>query len=217
MLLKSVDADINVDNAKLLAQARANGGYGGKLDGSVSLTASGNKEAALKINVKLAGLPRRPPFGGDNVRDEEVPPVSLAADITATVPLRGNWHQARSGSLLFSMGPGKTRKGALGMFGGDVIGQLFSKLNPFAKEDPFPEVDCTVARIDILNGKATIVPVLLQTRKVTVAADGTVDLLSPKRSRSISIRGRAAASALPALACLRTHSWNCAAHWRTRN
>ncbi len=85
------------------------------------------------------------------------------------------------------------------MVGSDVIGQLFSKLNPFAKEDPFTEVDCTVARIDILNGKATIAPVLLQTGKVTVTADGTVDLLTEALAFNFNTRPRSGIGVSPGM------------------
>ncbi len=199
MLLKSVDATINVGNDKLLAQARANGGYGGSLEGSVSLALSGSKEAILKIDMKLQDFRAGLLSGGDEVRDEEVPPVSLAADIAATGVSPRQLAAGASGSLLLSTGPGKTPKGALSVVGSDVISQLLGKLNPFAKEDPFTEVDCTVARIDILNGKATIAPVLLQTRKVTVTADGTVNLLTEALAFNFNTRPRSGIGVSPGM------------------
>jgi uncharacterized protein involved in outer membrane biogenesis len=199
MLLKSVDATLNVDNDKLLAQARANGGYGGSLEGSVGLTPSGSNVATLKVDMKLQDFRAGLLSGGDTVRDEEVPPVSMAADITATGASPRQMASGAGGSLLLSTGPGKTPKGALSVVGSDVIGQLFSKLNPFAKEDPFTEVDCTVARIDILNGKATIAPVLLQTGKVTVTADGTVDLLTEALAFNFNTRPRSGIGVSPGM------------------
>jgi uncharacterized protein involved in outer membrane biogenesis len=199
MLLKSVDATIIVDNVKLLVQARANGGYGGNLEGSVDLTPSGSNAATLKVDMKLHDFRAGLLAGGDAFRDEEVPPVSMAADITATGTSPRELASGASGSLLFSTGPGKTGKNALGMVGSGVIGQLVGKLNPFAKEDPFTEVDCTVARIDILNGKATVVPVLLQTRKVTVTADGTVDLLTEAITFNFNTRPRSGIGVSPGM------------------
>jgi uncharacterized protein involved in outer membrane biogenesis len=199
MLLKGVDATINFGNDKLLAQARANGGYGGNLEGSVGLTPSGSKEAILKVDMKLQDFRAGFLSGGDAVRDEEVPPLSMAADITAAGASPRQMASGASGSLLISTGSGKIRKGAVSVVGSDVIGQLFSKLNPFAKEDPFTEVDCTVARIDILNGKATIAPVLLQTGKVTVTADGTVDLLTEALAFNFNTRPRSGIGVSPGM------------------
>ncbi len=110
MLLKSVDATINVDNDKLLAQARANGGYGGSLEGSVGLTPSGSNAATLKVDMKLQDFRAGLLSGGDEVRDEEVPPLSVAADITATGASPRQLASGASGSLLLSTGPGKTPK-----------------------------------------------------------------------------------------------------------
>ncbi len=199
MLLKSVDATINVDNDRLLAHARANGGYGGNLEGSVGLVPSGSNVAALKVDLKLRDFRAGLLAGGDKVRDEEVPPVSMTANITATGASARQLASGASGSLLISSGPGKTRHGALDMVGSGVIGQLFSKLNPFAKQDPFTKVDCTVARIDILNGKAAVAPVLLQTDKVTVTADGTIDLGTEALAFNFNTRPRSGIGVSPGM------------------
>ena len=42
------------------------------------------------------------------------------------------------------------------------------------------KLDCTIARADIVNGKLTVKPVLLQNEKVTITANGTVDLHTEK-------------------------------------
>jgi uncharacterized protein involved in outer membrane biogenesis len=199
MLLKSVDATINVNDDRLQAQARANGGYGGSLEGSIGLTPSGSNAATFKVDMKLQDFRAGFLAGGDAVRDEEVPPLNVAADITASGASPRQLASSASGSLLLSTGPGKAKRGALSMVGSDVIGQLFSKLNPFAKEDPFTVVDCTVARIDILNGKAKIAPVLLQTGKVTVTADGTVDLLTEALAFNFNTRPRSGIGVSPGM------------------
>jgi hypothetical protein len=81
-----------------------------------------------------------------------------------------------NGTLLFSLGPGRSSSRALAMGGTGVIGQLFAKLNPFAKEDKFTVVAFSVMRMDMTNGKATLKPILIQTGKVTVTAHGSIDL-----------------------------------------
>jgi AsmA family protein len=199
MLLKSVDATINVDNDTLLAEARASGGYGGSLEGSVGFAPSGDNAATLKVELKLQDFRAGLLAGGEAVRDEEVPPLSVVADITVTGASPRQLASSARGNLLLSAGPGKARRGALDVVGSGVIGQLFSKLNPFAKEDPYTVVDCTVARIDILNGKAKIAPVLLQTGKVTVTADGTVDLLTEALAFNFNTRPRSGIGVSPGM------------------
>ncbi len=199
MLLKSVDATINVDSDRLLAHARANGGYGGSLEGSIGLTPSGSNAATLKVGMKLQELRAGLFAGGDKVREEEAPPLNIAADINANGASARQLASGASGTLIISTGPGKTRRGALNVVGSGVIGQLLSKLNPFAKEDPFTKVDCTVARIDMLNGKATIAPLLLQTDKVTVTADGTVNLGTEALAFDFNTRPRSGIGVSPGM------------------
>ena len=51
-------------------------------------------------------------------------------------------------------------------------------------------LDCTVARADIVNGQATVQPVLLQTEKVTITAQGTIDLHTEKLLLDFNTRPR---------------------------
>jgi hypothetical protein len=39
---------------------------------------------------------------------------------------------------------------------GDIFAQLFSGLNPFARNDKFTTLDCTIFALDITGGKADI-------------------------------------------------------------
>ena len=175
LLLKNVDALVSVNDGRLQAQARASGGYGGGLEGSASVVPSSGDTVALKVNMKLQDL-RAGLAGGDEVAPAEVPPTSLLADITASGATPRQMASSANGSVLFSLGSGRSRNDALAMVGTGVIGQLFAKLNPFAKEDKFTVVDCSVVRMDMTNGKTTLQPVLFQTGKVTVTAHGSIDL-----------------------------------------
>ena len=175
VLLKNVDALVSVNDGKLQAQGHASGGYGGSLEGSASVVPSSGDTVALKVNLKVQDL-RAGLAGGDEVAPTEVPPTSLLADITASGATPRQMASGANGSLLFSLGPGRSKSGALAMVGTGVIGQLFTKLNPFAKEDKFTVIDCSVIRLDMTNGKTTLKPILFQTGKVTVTAHGSIDL-----------------------------------------
>ena len=115
-------------------------------------------------------------LGSEGIAPADVPPLSLAMDIRTHGSSPRQMASGANGQLLLTQGAGKTRSGLLAAYGGGVVGQLAQKLNPFAKDDPFMKLDCTVARADIVNGKVTVKPVLLQSEKVTITADGTIDL-----------------------------------------
>ena len=52
------------------------------------------------------------------------------------------------------------------------------------------KLDCTIARADIVNGKVTVQPVLLQSEKVTITAHGTIDLHTEMLSLDFNTRPR---------------------------
>jgi hypothetical protein len=95
-----------------------------------------------------------------------------------------------NGHLLLTQGAGKTRSGFITNYGGGVVSQLGAKLNPFAKDEPFMRLDCTIARVDIVDGAVTVKPVVIQTEKVTITADGNIDLRTEKLLLDFNTRPR---------------------------
>jgi hypothetical protein len=81
-----------------------------------------------------------------------------------------------NGKILLTQGPGKLKSGLLDLVGGDLLRDLASKLNPFAAQDPYLQLECTVVRTDVVNGKLTVNPVLMQSEKVTIVANGHIHL-----------------------------------------
>ncbi len=198
LLLKGVDAAVTVKEGRMQVRTKAHGGYGGTLGGSIEFLPTTAGLATLKVSLDLEDV-RAGIAGGENVRPEEVPPTSLVANLSSSGNSPRQLASAISGNLLYSLGPGKTRKGAMGKVGGDVIAQLLNRLNPFAKEDPYTELDCAVARINFKDGKATLAPVLVQTRKVTVTADGTVDLDTEALALDFNTRPRSGIGISPGM------------------
>ena len=64
----------------------------------------------------------------------------------------------------------------IGLIGGALFRELVSKLNPFSAKDPYLQLECTVVRVDIVDGQVTVNPVLMQSDKVTIVAGGKIDL-----------------------------------------
>ena len=112
----------------------------------------------------------------EGVDPREVPTTSLELKLQARGASPRQMAAGANGNVLVSTGPGKVKSGFAGMLGGGIVGQLTSKLNPFSAKDPYTKLDCTVARVDIVDGQVKVEPVLMQSEKVTVTADGKVDL-----------------------------------------
>jgi uncharacterized protein involved in outer membrane biogenesis len=62
------------------------------------------------------------------------------------------------------------------MLGSGILSQIGGQLNPFSAEDPYTKLECTAAKIKLVDGQAKVDPVLLQSDKVTVTAHGQVNL-----------------------------------------
>jgi uncharacterized protein involved in outer membrane biogenesis len=174
-LLKDVDGTLSVDNGQLTLEWRASGGYEGSFGGTVKLQPAGDGSADLSVEASLKGV-RAGLAAAEGVDPHEVPPMSVDVTLQARGASPRQMAAGANGTVLVAIGPGKVKSGLVGMLGGGILGQLASKLNPFSAKDPYTKVDCTVTRVDIVDGKVSVDPVLMQSEKVTVTADGKVDL-----------------------------------------
>ena len=174
-LLKDVDGTLIVDHGQLALEWRASGGYDGSFGGTVKLLPAGDGAADLSVEASAKSL-RAGLAAGEGVDPREVPPTSLEVKLQARGSSPRQLAAGANGKVLVAMGPGKVKSGLVGMLGGGILGQLASKLNPFSAKDPYTKLDCTVTRVDIVDGQVKVEPVLMQSEKVTVTADGKVDL-----------------------------------------
>ena len=188
-MLKDVDGTLIVDGSQLAFEGRARGGIEGTLNGAVKLKSTGNAAADLKLNFAAKNL-RAGVATGDAIDPRLVPPTSIEANLQASGVSARQLVSSANGQVLLTQGPGKTKGSLIGMYGGDLVAQLASKLNPFAAQDPYTQLDCTVARVDIVDGRATVAPVLMQSQKVTITASGKVDLHTEQLTVDFNTRPR---------------------------
>lgn len=87
----------------------------------------------------------------------------LATSLNGTVYLRG--------------GGGRINHQGLNLFFGDVIGEIFSSINPMSEQEPYTQVECHSGGVVIKDGLATLDPgMVMRTDKIDIALGGTVDL-----------------------------------------
>ncbi len=173
--LKDVDGTLVVEAGQLAFEGRARGGYGGTIDSVLKLTSTSDQAADfdLKLNIKDVKTGRG---AGEGIDPSLGPPTSVEAHLRASGSSARQMASSANGLVLLTQGPGRAKSGAVDALGGGILGQLAGKLNPFAAQDPFTQLDCTVTRVDIKDGQATVEPVLVQLEKVTITAAGKVDL-----------------------------------------
>ena len=149
---------------------------------------AGDGTADLNLKIDLTDV--RASLASEGLAPTDVPPLGLAMDIKIHGSSPRQMAAGANGHLLLTQGAGKTKSGLISAYGGGVLSELSEKLNPFAKDDPFMKLDCTIARADIVNGQVTVKPVVLQTEKVTITADGNIDLHTEKLLIDFNTRPR---------------------------
>jgi hypothetical protein len=161
--IKDLDSNLRMDRGKMTFDMRAAGAPEGTLQGVGTFESASDGTANVDMKIDISKL--RANLGSEGIAPADVPPLSVAMNIKIHGNSPRQMASGANGQLLLTQGSGRTKSGFISAFGGDVLGQLAQKLNPFAKDDPYMKVDCTIARADIVNGKVTVQPVLLQIRK----------------------------------------------------
>jgi uncharacterized protein involved in outer membrane biogenesis len=174
-LLRDVEGTLIADGGQLAIEWRARDAHDGSLAGTAKLLPTADGVADLRIEASMTSL-RTGLAAGEGVDPGEVPPTSVVVKLQAKGASPRQLVAGANGRILVTMGPGKVKSGVVGMLGGGILGQLASKLNPFSAKDPYTRLDCTVTRVDIVDGQVKVDPVLMQSEKVTVTANGKVDL-----------------------------------------
>ena len=148
---KDVDSNMRMDHGKLTFDFRAAGVQEGTLQGEGTFVPGANGTADLNLKIDLANV--RASLASEGLSPTDVPPLGLAMNIKIHGSSPRQMAAGANGQLLLTQGAGKTKSGLISAYGGGVLSQLSEKLNPFAKDDPFMTLDCTIARADIVNGQ----------------------------------------------------------------
>jgi hypothetical protein len=165
------------------------------VDGTVDLRASGSGKgdgrAAIELLVKTEGenadLHLLFQFKDLNINimsgdvpAEQVPSTDLTIDVSAAGRSPHALASSANGRLLLTQGPGTIANEMIGKVSGDIIAQLFTALNPFAKDEEFSKWDCTVFSMNITDGVSEIDGFLLQGEKIQIVGAGSIDLTDEK-------------------------------------
>jgi uncharacterized protein involved in outer membrane biogenesis len=176
--LKDVSTVLDLDQGRLSIGFQAKGMAAGTIASRIQLVPyRSGADLALTATVRdlRTGLQAATPEDRD-----KTPPTNIDADIRASGKSPRQMAAGANGSILVTQRKGRVKKSLVSLFGSDILNQLGSQLNPFAVQDPYTKIQCSVAKVKIVNGQATVDPVLMQSEKVTVVSKGTVDLRTEK-------------------------------------
>lgn len=187
-LLKNVKLRLKLDSGNLQLDTTMADDIKGTADASVRLIPSdGGADLTLAVDAKDV---RPASLAGDVVDRSQVPGTSLKMNVRMKGASPRQMAASANGEILVTQGRGRIKSGVVDTVGSDILAQLAGSLNPFAAKDPYTELECTVVKAQLVDGKATIVPVLMQSSKVAVIAAGVVDLHTEKLTFDFNTRPR---------------------------
>ena len=120
--------------------------------------------------------------------------VDLYVNLSGTGATRRTFLGNADGRITIIAGPGKITGRRLDLWASDLIPTL---LSPRWQRQPVTDMNCMVAHIELQDGLAKIEDILLDTRRITIAGSGMVDLETeeldvflaprPKRASLVSL------------------------------
>ena len=170
---RQVELSLVLDGGRLeIDRFRGVGELDGAIDGRASVIPVGDGhrfESEIKLTdgmVNLAGE------GAD-------PSLYTSADLHINMSgTGGSLHQLMStadGRAVLTVDSGVMEKGLIDLISADILVTILEALNPFAKQDSQTNLNCAVIAATFADGVMTMEPAAIQTDKVTVLGDGTID------------------------------------------
>lgn len=175
------DGELDIDNALV-------GELGGSFKNKILMTfteSQADVDASIHADdMKLVAL------AGSKIEPGQVPTSSLDIDLKATGGTPHALASSADGKILFMQGPGRVDNTLISKFSGDIIAQLFSALNPFAKDEEFSNWECSLLGVDFNSGQGEIDTFLLQGEKIMVVGGGQIDMSTEKLNVEFNTKPR---------------------------
>ena len=192
MELRNVTLALEDDGETLRLKTRFDVADGGSAEGNAVLTVAGGR---IDLGIDFDASDLRLNIASGDVEDRaQIPPVGLSASLRSSGASPRALASAANGHVVFTQGAGRIANEAVGMASGDILAQIFSALNPFAKSEEYTSWNCTVVRLDVTDGVGVLEPMLAQADKLLIQGTGR-STCAPRSSTSSSTRSHARASA----------------------
>ncbi len=129
-------------------------------------------------------------LSGEVASSSDIPPLSLTLDLQSSGASARALAAGSNGSALLTIGPGVLANSLVEKFSGDILAQLVSALNPFAKTNPKMQLQCGTVQAKVASGMVSIEPMAMQSDKLKVVAGGELDLHSEKLNIEFNTKPR---------------------------
>ena len=186
------DVELNVvmdDDTLHMDTARVALSNGGTLTVTLDITRTNDTQADVQVSAIAEQYRLRPPIDGDG-NPIDRPPQDLKLELAASGATVRELAASANGSIDLRVGEGDIDNNFEGYLMRDMVSQVFSAINPMAKDEKFTRVNCGFVDIDVVDGVAISRAIGLQTDKIAMASVGTVDLGTEALDFSFRVKQR---------------------------
>ena len=162
---------------------------GGTLSAKLDVTRTGDKEADIRLSAVAEQYRFRPPIDGDG-NPIDRPPQDLKVELAASGATVRELAASADGSISLRLGAGYVANEFSGYLMRDMLSQVFTAINPLAKEEKYTQLNCAFFEFDIVDGITKERAVGFQTDKLAVASVGTVNLATEAIDLSFRVKQR---------------------------
>ena len=147
---------------------------GGHLSGRLI---ADDRDGAAELSLDLDGESiRLGLLASENQDPSTFPETEIHLRLEGTGRTRREMASGLNGRLRIFSGAGQIASSVADVFLSDFLTQLLSALNPVRKDRSYTEFSCMAIGADIVDGRAEVGPVVVQTAEVTIVSDGKIDL-----------------------------------------
>ncbi len=173
--MQDVSLDIVVRDGDLHIEPFEGSVNGGPLSGRARLDRGG---AEPSFQIELNGDNMRYARSQDVTPEEMplLPPNTLATRIKASGNSFHEMAVAADGWIKIVSESGRRPQGSFGLMTNDVLTEVYYKLIPTAKKQPFNQLGCGIYYIKFNDGEALLQPFLLQTDTITIRGRGKLKM-----------------------------------------
>ena len=119
-------------------------------------------------------------LAGKGTPAEQFTSVDVSIEMDATGRSTHEFLAQSNGRIVVTAEHGTVRRGIVEIISADVLATLLDALNPFGKNEKLTRLECAVLAATFDAGVMTLEPAAIQTDKVTILGDGTIDFATEK-------------------------------------
>ncbi|MCP3977980.1 MAG: AsmA family protein [bacterium] len=152
-------------------------GYGGTYSGALTLE---RIEQGYRVHATGEAKQMRLSVFDYSGDPNEIAPVDAEWELSGRGRSLHEIASSADGRLLYVQGSGRLDNSVLTSITADPLSKMYVTLNPFTKADPYTQLECSVALIEMSDGVARIGPMAMRTDKMVMLGKGQIDFTTEK-------------------------------------